>query len=174
MNLLDKKSSRFSELYSDYYPVVFATIRTKVDNITDAEDITNEVFMRFFENMDEVEDNRKWIFATLRNVVYEYYRKNKPSYDIDTIFQDATLTFVNGFRDTRIIIDDALDNNENYGDEIDRLIFDMIAIQNFTYAQTGKQLGFTRNQVKYRYSLIVKRITEYLGQKGIKSLEDLL
>ncbi len=174
MKLLDKKSAQFSEIYSDYYSPVFGAVYTKVGNANDAEDITHEIFARFFENMDSIENYRKWLFGAMRNVVLEYYRVKKPDYNIDDVFQDVALTFVNGFRDTRIIINEAFESDENFKDEADRIIFDMIAIQNTTYETAGKRLGFTRNQVKYRYFQMVNRITEYLKQKGIKSLEDLL
>lgn len=174
MKLLDKRSARFSEIYSDHYTAVFGAVYTKVENPADAEDITQEIFTRFFENMEEIENNRKWLFGTLRNVVLEYFRSKNPDIDIDNVFYDAALTFVNGFRDLRIIINEAIESDENFKDEIDRIIFDLVAIRNYTYEEAGKELGFTRNQVKYRYFNIVKNITIYLKQKGISSLEDLL
>ncbi len=53
-------------------------------------------------------------------------------------------------------------------------IFDYIAIQNFTYEQTAKQLGFTKRQIKYKYGLIVRQILDFLNKRGVKDLEDLL
>ncbi len=174
MKLLDKKSAQFSEIYSDYYNAVFGAVYTRVGNPADAEDITHEVFLRFFENMDLIENNRRWLFGTLRNVILEHYRTRKPDVNIDDVFQDLALTFVNGFRDIRIIIKDAIESDDNFKDEHDRIIFDLVAVQNCTYETAGKELGYTRNQVKYRYFQIVKNITAYLKQKGIASIEDLL
>jgi DNA-directed RNA polymerase specialized sigma24 family protein len=67
-----------------------------------------------------------------------------------------------------------LEHTENYKDEKDRIIFDLIAISNYTYEEAGKYLGMAKYQVRYRYNAISKRILLYLQKKGINSLEDLL
>ena len=86
-------------------------------------------------------------------------------------FNDVTLTFVNGFRDTRLIIDEAI---KALVDKTDRVLFDLVAVQNYTYEEAGSELGLSRRQVKYRYGLIVRSIVEYLNGKVIHKIEDLL
>ena len=175
MAVLERTITEFSEVYSNYYSVVYSAVYTKVGNSEDTEDITQEVFIRYYKKMDEIENSRKWLYGALKLVVLEYYRKKKPAdFDIDEVFSDIALTFVNGFRDTRIIINEAIEEMDNYKDDIDRIIFDLIAVQNFTYKNAGKQLGLTRIQVRYRYGLIVRSIKDSLRKKGIKSLEELL
>ncbi len=102
-----------------------------------------------------------------------YYRKKKKfsrDEDIEQYLSDISLTFVNGFRDTRIIIDDAV----GLLSDSDRILFDLIAVQNLTYNFAAQHLGLTKRQVEYRYSLIVKNIRGYLNEKGISNIEDLL
>lgn len=110
----------------------------------------------------------------MKNVLYEHYRKvkNMPDELAEAeAMSDVSLTFVNGFRDTRIIIDHAV---AAITDTTDRSIFDLVAVQNYTYEETGELLGVSRRQVKYRYGLIVRQVLEYLHQKGIRNIEDLL
>ena len=170
---MKKKRDNFTDSYIDYYPLVFNAVYTKVGNLDDVKDICQEIFIIFYEKFDEIRNLRKWLLGTIRNVVYEYYRKTKKStVDIDAIFNDVSLTYVNGFRDTRIIIADAIENIEC--DEQDRIILDLIANYNFTYAYVAETLGFSRRQIEYRYNQLVTRIQDYLGKKGIKNIEDLL
>ncbi|MBN2080419.1 MAG: sigma-70 family RNA polymerase sigma factor [Spirochaetes bacterium] len=173
MELLQRKKIDFTEFYTNYYQVVYGTIYSKVSNITDADDLTQEVFMHFYSQMDTILNRRSWVFGTINNLLMNYYRKKKrfsSEEDIEHYLADVSLTFVNGFRDTRIIIDEVI----SLLCETDRLLFDFIAVQNLTYVMAAKHLGMTRRQVEYRYARIVKTIQEKLGERGISKLEDLL
>ena len=84
------------------------------------------------------------------------------------------LNFVNGFRDARIIINEAIEDLNNFDNEDEAALFDLIAIRNFTYIEAGKQLGLSKRQAQYRYGRIVEKLLFALKKKGINSLEDLL
>ena len=170
------KVNRLTEIYSNYFPVVFNAVYTKVGNREDTRDICQEVFLRLFEKLDSVENVRRWLFTALKLVVLEYFRKKKKNHNlnIDDVFQDVSLTFINGFRDTRIIIEEAINNSETIRNEKERLIFELIAVNNFTYEHAAKQTGLSRRQVVYGYNRIVERILDYLKNKGISNIEELL
>ena len=140
------KRNRLTEIYSDYYPVIFNAVYTKIGNREDTKDICQEVFIRLYQKLDEIENIRRWLFSAIKLVVLEYYRKKKgnDNLNIDDVYNDLGLTFVNGFRDTRIIISDAMDNVENFKEDKERVIFDLIAVSNYTYEHTAKILGMTR------------------------------
>lgn len=171
---LDAKARDFIEAYNDYYPLIYSVVYSKVMSVEDAKDISQDVFMRFFEKQDEVENPRKWLLGTLRNVVFEHYRKKKDSVDVDELFEDISMSFVNGFRDTRLLIAQALEDMNNYKDERERILFELVAVNNFTYKEAGAELGLTERQVRYKYGNIVSRLLQYFERKGIKSLEELL
>ena len=174
MPLKKIKRDRFSEIFIEYYPLVLNTVFTKVGSKEDANDICQEVFILLYEKFDEVLNIRKWLFGTLRYVTYRYYEKqSKIRENIDKMFQDIALTFTNGFRDTRIIINDAIENTE-MSDE-GRLIFEYIAVYNYSYSNTGAILGLSKRQIGYRYLKLVNSILEYLKvHHGIEVIEDLL
>ena len=173
--IFDAETRKYTEVYSKYYPMIFSTVYTKINNVPDAKDVCQEVFIRLFEKFEEVRDHRKWILGTMRNVTLEYYRKkNGNDVDIDEAFNDLSLTFVNGFRDTRMIIEEALENMENFNDEEEKIIFHLIAINNYTYKKVGSYLGLTERQVRYRYNRITEKLIQYFKKKGINSLEELL
>lgn len=170
-----KINKEFAEAYNNYYPIVFSAVYTRVGNYDDAEDICQEVFLKLHKKIESVENIRKWLLGALRLEVLSFYKKKKPdAVDPDILFQDMSLTFVNGFRDIRIIIDETIDDMDNFKDSTDKALFDLVAIYNFTYEEAGAQLGFSKRQVRYKYGKIVERLLDSLNKKGIKNLEDLL
>jgi len=163
----------FSKAYLEYFPLVFNAVYTKVSDKDIAGDISQEVFVLLYQKFGEIENIRKWLHGTLRYVVMQYYEKNsREVVDIDSVFQDVSLTFVNGFRESRIIINEAIDNIAISEEE--RLIFDYIAVSKYSQNNVGRIMGLSRRQVGYRYWSIVKRILDYLKQKGIDNIGDLL
>ncbi len=160
--------------YGRYYAVVYGALYSRTGDPDAAEDIAQEVFIRFFNKMEEAVNARAWLLVTMKHVLSEHYRKvhNKPVELAEAeAFGDVSLTFVNGFRDSRIVIDHAI---EAITDMTDRSIFDLLAVQNYTYEEAVELLGITWRQVKYRYGLIVRQVLEFLREKGIRNIEDLL
>lgn len=175
MKLFSDKLKKFTDIYSNFYSIVYNGIYAKIRNTDTAGDLAQEVFTRFYEKMDEVENPRKWLLGTLRFVLLEHYKKNSvDKIDIDEIFNDANLRYVNGFRDTRIILQEALDASENYRDEKDRIIYELIAIKNYSCIEVAKQMGLSKRQVRYIYNQVVRNIVGYLRKKGVSNLEELL
>jgi RNA polymerase sigma factor (sigma-70 family) len=175
MNIISDKTNKFTDLYSDFYSMVYHGIYAKIRDADLSGDLTQEVFTRFYEKMDEVEYPRKWLLGTLRFVLLEHYQKNRAgTVDIDEIFYDENILFVNGFRDTRIVLREAFDASENYRDEKDRIIYELIAIKKYTREEVSRLMGLTKKQVHYKYKAVVDRIVEYLKKKGINKLEELL
>jgi RNA polymerase sigma factor (sigma-70 family) len=167
------KRDEYTQIFTEYYHVVFNTIYTKVGNIQDSEDLSQEVFIALYSNLGKILNIRKWIFGTLRNIVLKYYRDRHPEgINIDDVFQDVSLTFVNGFRDLRILISDSIMKAAK--DDIDNALIELIAFHNYSQSTAGRLLGLSKRQVQYRYTQIVKRVIQNLNEKGIRNIEDLL
>ncbi len=172
---VSNKKDKFTEAYSNYFPLIFSTIYTKVGEFHEAEDICQEIFIRFYKKFDEISSYRKWLYGTMRYVLLEHYRKKSKSNNneqLDT--DDVSMTYINGFRDTRIIIEEAIDNLDQLEDKRSRTLFELIAINNFTYKEAGKQLGLSENQARYKYKTVTEILIRDLKKRGIKSLEELL
>ncbi len=165
-----KQQREFAELFSDYFPLLCNIINTKIGNRDDAMDIAQETLTLCYEKMDEIRDPRKWIFGTYRNIIKQYYEKKSKNYDVD--IDDVTLTFVNGFRDTRLMLEDAIKNIEFSEEEI--TIFEYIAYYHYSYSKVGEIMGYGKWSIERRYRKIVKKFDDYFKKIGINSIEDLL
>ena len=168
-----KKNEKYTEVYIEYYPIVYSVIYSKIRNRDVADDVCQEVFIILFNKFEKVENYRAWLLGTLRFEVLKYFQKQKGGQvNIDEIFEDINLTYVNGFRDTRIAINEAIDEIEC--DEKDRVMLDLIAKYNFTYGKVAELSGQTRRQVEYRYNQLIAMIMDSLKKKGIDSIGELL
>ena len=176
----EERVQDFNEVYNNYYSVIFSSIFSKINDFHEAEDICQEIFLRFYDKFETIESPRKWLFGAMRIVMLDYYKAKKKKNsrevleEIETLFEDVSMSYVNGFRDTRLIIEEALNDNSIYDNEKERLIFEIIAFHNFTFAQASRHFNMHYWQVKYAYEKVVKAIMTFLNSKGIKSLEDLL
>lgn len=171
----DSIANAFSAVYSDYFAIIYSVIFSKINNADETADICQEVFLRLYERFEEVEQPRKWLYGAVRLVLIEHYRKKQGNdVNVEDLLNDVSMGYVNGFRDTRIIIGQALDDMNNYEDETDRIVFELIAIYNFTHKEAAVQTGLTLHKIRYKYQKVSERLLQYFKEKGIKGLEDLL
>ncbi|MCP4130138.1 MAG: sigma-70 family RNA polymerase sigma factor [bacterium] len=178
MDHIDKKAStgqkaKFVEVYTRYYTYILSVVYQKVGSVDIAEDLTHDVFLKYLSQIDTVENIKPWLYAVSKRAIAEYYRKNKSSDDI-VFSEDSVTTAVQSpdkSYDTQIILDTALENLE---DEEDRRIFDLVAVQQYTFEDAGKCIGLSRYNLRYRYRIIMKNILGYLNSKGINQMADLL
>lgn len=168
-----EKRDKYSEIFTDYYQIVYNAVYPKVNSVDDTEDICQEVFIALYNHLEEINNVRAWLYGTLRNMVLQYYRKKYPmNENIDNMMDDISLSFVNGFRDTRIIISSSLD--EVISGEEERNIVELVAFHNYSYSETAEIMGLTKRQVEYKYTQLARKLEAQLKEKGISSIEDLL
>ncbi len=173
--MISEKKEKFAEAYDNYYAWAFSIIFNRVDSIEDTQDICHDLFLRFLEKIDTIENYRSWLIVALRYEVLTYYRKKKPEVvDPESFFEDPTLTFVNGARDARVIMEDSITRISEVHGEVDYLLFDLISLKRFTVREAGLQLGLSTRQARYRHDEIIRWLKNDLRSKGIASLEDLL
>lgn len=168
----------FRRLYAEFYPVVLSAIYVRTGNVEDAEDICHEVFVRFLNNLEAIEKHREWLMTAVQFEINNYYRKKANQrngvIDIDVMADDGSLLFENGFRDSRIILQEAIENESNFENERDMILFHLIAVYGYTYREAGEYLGITKWRAEGMYKKTSRRLLGYFRDKGIKGIEDLL
>jgi DNA-directed RNA polymerase specialized sigma24 family protein len=171
----DSKTLLFTSIYNEYYALIFSTAYSRLKNIEESRDVSQEVFTRFFAKMPESDNHRRWLLSALNFVILEHYKKNKTAEtDIDDVIDDIKVSDFDGMRDTKIIISETLNNPELFEDTNAKTLFDLIAIYRYTFKEAGEALGITERQAKYRYKHTAHGIVDYLKMKGISGMEDLL
>lgn len=69
------------ELYESYFPRVYRYVATRLSTTEDAEDVTEEIFLRIIDNLGGFEFRGlpfgAWVFRIARNEVVSHVRKQK-------------------------------------------------------------------------------------------------
>lgn len=163
----------FIDAYLDLYPAVYSSVCARVNDRDEAEDLCQEIFIIFYSKFESIDNRRSWLYSTTKNVLMNYYKKKRAdaSGDIEEMI-DFGLKFVNGFRDTRIIIEEAMMNIRC--DDMERVILDLVAVHNYSYTRASEVTGLTVKQVRYRYGQVVTRLLHYMKNIGIREMDELL
>ena len=172
MALIDRKTKLFTDVYNSYYSLIFCTIQSHVCNIDLTKDICQEVFSRFYEKFDEVKDPKNWLYGTARLVILEFLKKNSAE-TLAAPEAEEALSRPDSETDTGRFIKEAIDAS-TAGDQNGRILFELIAVHDFSYKAAAGHLGMTEHQSRYKYNLILKKVLCYFKEKGINSLEELL
>jgi len=62
----------------DLYKPLFLFIKKRVNSFEDAEDLTQEVFLKLSKsNIDAVKNIKSWVYTIAKNTITDYYRSNK-------------------------------------------------------------------------------------------------
>lgn len=71
----------FGGLYEQFAPVIFRFVRAHLDDRLDAEDLTEEVFLRVWRSLPNYRDNGvpfvAYLFRVARNAIIDFYRRSK-------------------------------------------------------------------------------------------------
>jgi len=83
------KKKKFSKFYNEHVEKVYRFVYLKVSSKEVSQDLTSEVFLRFWEQLNspiKIENQRAFIYQIARNLVIDYYRKTKPTLiDLDKV-----------------------------------------------------------------------------------------
>lgn len=81
------EASAFGLLYDKYQPKLFRFIFLKVSQREEAEDLTHQVFLSAWQNIEMFEDQglplASWLYKIARNKVIDFYRTKKQIISID-------------------------------------------------------------------------------------------
>lgn len=79
--------SEREEIYHVHSGKVMGYITSRVQRRADAEDLCADVFEKVYRKLDEYDQDRAkigtWIFTITRNTVIDYFRKQKPTGELD-------------------------------------------------------------------------------------------
>lgn len=83
-----------AELYIKYQKKVLSYLNGKVNNITLAEDLCADVFLKVYEKLDTFDEEKAsistWIFTITRNLLTDYFRTRKVYDEIPEELSDSS------------------------------------------------------------------------------------
>lgn len=98
----------FDKIYEEYFDKVYYKILGIVKNDTDAEDISQEVFLSVYKNLSKFREESNiytWIYRIAINKTYDFFKKRKLEFEIneDVLSLPENINF-----DTNIILEEKL------------------------------------------------------------------
>lgn len=161
----DEKSSEI--FVSKYYPQIFRYCFLHTKDYQESEDLTQEVFMSFFFNIDRYKNYGKvlnYLYVIASNKCKDYYKKKKDIY-VDDMQKVEHICLGNKYMSSieelqlRIDVENALEKLPNEIKEVAMLFF----FQGIKQREIAKILNIKLSLVKYRVNRSKKILSEYLG-----------
>lgn len=86
--------TRKEEIYREYYKKVYGYILSKINNATNAEDLTADVFLKAFEKIDTFDETKAsvstWIYTITKNTLIDYYRTRRTFDEVPETEEDGS------------------------------------------------------------------------------------
>jgi len=161
------KNKAFDTLVRKYQEKLYWHIRKMVIDHEDANDLTQEVFVKIWKNLDNFKGDSKlytWMYKIATNECLTFLKKKRRKYFLS-------------FSDVSQELSQKLDNSQYIsGDEIQlklqkallklpdkqRLVFNMKYYDEMKYEEISNILGTSVGALKASYHLAVKKIENYL------------
>lgn len=155
----------FLEIYRAFYGKVFTFVLSLVKSKANAQDITQNIFMKLWKNrknLEHIKSMDDYLFILSKNACMDYFRKASRKKEISTdVFDEFLLSRIVSSPEKRI---DALSDIEELRHVIDSLpskrrdIFIMSRFDGLSNDEIASVLGVSKKTVENQISLATKKI----------------
>lgn len=153
-----KDEEVFARFFETYKNLVFYECNNVLNERTAAEDVTQDVFVEFFNNVDKLNENTnlKLHIASLakRRAIDQYRKRSKSLLN----YEDNIEEYVDP--QEHINIDPLLTVNHLL-DDIEAKIVSLRIVYDFTFQEISKSLKLTLGQVQASYYKAIKKLKNY-------------
>ena len=144
--LIENKEKYFEILYKEYKDFVFKIVFSIIKNKDDAEDITQNIFMKIYKLPVEKLPNKNetfWLYAVSKNETLNYIKSKRKDINIEELqICEKENNILDEIDFKRLI--KRLDSEEE-------LIVKLKTESNFTFKEIARVLGKNENTVKWKY-----------------------
>lgn len=136
-------------IYTDFHEKVLNYVNSKIQNMTQAEDITSDIFLKIYEKLDTFDESKSslstWIFTITRNTLTDYYRTRKVFSEVPEDFKDETCI------DDELCNDETLETLADALDSLDERERDLIILRYYkglTLTEIAQRMDISYSYVK--------------------------
>ena len=152
------------QIYTEYSPKVLRYIRARVQGQANAEDLCSDVFEKVFRRMDEYDQSKAavstWIFTITRNTVIDYFRRSRPSEELDENMSDDTEV------DEDLLSGESLSELASALRKLPQQLMDIVVLRYYDgkpLTEIARLMGLSYGAVKLRHQNALMLLREYLG-----------
>lgn len=160
----EEPEATFQYIYIKYKPLITFVIAQYIKNVSDIEDITQETFISFFNNVENVHTSIKsYLTMSCKNIALNFLKKNKNISYVD--MEEFSLlcenaTFDNLANDRFI---DLINDMKKVISEEDINIILLHLIADLKFEQIALKLGQNVKTIKTRYYRALKKYKKTKG-----------
>lgn len=168
LNFFRKKDTdkKFTDIVNKYREPVYWFIRRRVINHDDADDVTQEVFIRIYKSLDTLKDasaEKAWIYRIATNECNRFLTRK---YQSTELTEDITNSLMEGEyidydEEMQIKFQKAL----NTLSERQRNVFELRYYEEMTYEQISEIINSDVSTLKATYYVAKQKITDYILNK---------
>ena len=170
---LNGEESALRDLIARYFRVVYNFVRRYAGNGPDAEDITQEVFVKVWKNLKRYDPKlsfRTWLFSIAKNSAIDWLRKKKAA---PLVSMDGDETLSETLRDLAPLPDELVERNSASraaANAIAKLsrgaqsVFSLRYRQDLTFRAIAESLGEPLNTVKSRHRRALAMLKKLLPE----------
>ena len=152
------------KIYADYHGKVMRYIMTRVQRRAEAEDLCEDVFEKVLKKIDGFDDTKAsvstWIFTITRNTLIDYFRRFRPSDEIDEgMPSDMSVEAPMLERENLDELADAL----NKLDQEMRDIIVLLYYDKKPMTEIAQLMGLSYGVVKLRHQKALLMLRQYIG-----------
>jgi len=158
-----KTKKFFSKFYDQHVKKVYRFIFLKVDSKETSQDLTSEVFLRFWKQLNSatrIENPRAFVYQVARNLIIDHYRRNEP---IKLQIEEFQIKDPNPNPETQFLADSEFASLKKVLAKIPEDYQNMIIwyyLDEFSVAEIAGFTGKTENNVRVTIHRALKTLRE--------------
>lgn len=154
--------NNIEEIYQEYYQKVFSYINYRINSFHDAEDITEDVFVKVVNKIDTFDESKAslstWIFNIARNTLIDHYRTNHENMELidnyDYFEEESGL----GVEDL-----DTLTNAIKHLSKEEQEIIVLRYYEDYSLKEIAQKMNLSYGVTKLRHNHALKQIEKEYG-----------
>ena len=170
----DGDATSFAELYERFYDKIYRYVRFKTGSSPDAEDITEEVFLRMLESIKSFKWKghpfSSWLFRIAHNLVVDYFRRNdrKQVQPLDdaAMVSDAFSSDLDHRLDVKLLMQQVNVAMKNLTD-LQKEIITLRFVGELSVRETAEAVGKKENAVKALQHAGIKNLRRGMNVKQV-------
>lgn len=165
-------SEAFGKLYDKYVVKIYRFVLFKVNSKFEAEDITQQVFLKTWQNIRSYKTKRgakfsSWLYHIARNSVIDHYRTSKNQTSLEDIKHDTQFAAPPDF-------DEAIDRSDKLGEvkksiailtEDEKDVVIMKFVEEFSNKEVGDVLDKSQGAVRVIQHRALKKLKRHFDEQ---------
>ena len=169
MNAINSKdinriNEAFNEFYNHYFKLIYYIISQYIDNTYDIEDLTQDVFVKFFNNITNInlDNNIKYYLTTMaKNTALNFIKYQNKNIIVK---DDLILSIIDNNSTTdKYIYKNLLEDLSKYLDELEVKIIIYHNLEGMKFKDISKILNKSTNTVITIYHRAIKKFKKKVG-----------